>query len=256
MNKTSSRPDSLAGKIAIVTGSTRGLGLAMAEGLALAGARVIVTGRSAEQCDAVAQSLTGRGLAATGRALDVRDVESTRAAIEAIHGEFGAIDVLVNNAGIEQVHPSLDLTEAIWDTIQDTNLKAAFFCAQTCARLMRPGSSIINICSLTSEAGVPGAAPYSASKAGLAGLTRTLATEWAPLGIRVNGIAPGYFRTDLTEVFYADENWARTMVGKIPMQRFGEAADLAGLPAVMASEAFRYVTGQILYVDGGFMASI
>jgi NAD(P)-dependent dehydrogenase (short-subunit alcohol dehydrogenase family) len=121
---------------------------------------------------------------------------------------------------------------------------------------MRDGGSIVNVCSLTSEVGVPGAAAYGASKSGLAGLTRTLATEWAALGIRVNGIGPGYFRTALTEVFYADEAWADAMLSKIPLRRFGRLEDLGGAAVFLCSDAAAYVTGQILYVDGGYLASI
>jgi gluconate 5-dehydrogenase len=166
------------------------------------------------------------------------------------------IDILINNAGVEEPCASLDVSEALWDRIIDTNLKGAFFCAQAAARRMTHGGSILNVCSLTSEVGIPGAAPYGASKSGLAGLTRTLATEWAVKGIRVNGIGPGYFRTALTESFYQDEQWQRAMLQRIPQRRFGRLDDLDGAAVFLCSDAAAYITGQILYVDGGFMAAL
>jgi len=172
---------------------------------------------------------------------------------------LGGLDILVNNAGVEEVRPSLAVDEALWDRIVDTNLKGAFFCAQAAAQRMaddgRPGA-IINICSLTAEVGVPTAVPYGSSKSGLLGMTRALAAEWAPLGIRVNGIAPGYFHTAMTDGFYRDSAWATAMLGKIPLGRFGELRDLSGAAVFLASDAAAYITGQCLAVDGGFLASI
>ena len=154
------------------------------------------------------------------------------------------------------MRPSLEVDEALWDRILDTNLKGAFFCAQAAARRMIEGGSILNLCSLTSEVGVPTAVPYGASKSGLLGMTRALAAEWAARGIRVNGIGPGYFRTALTEVFYQDEAWQKTMLDKIPLRRFGRLEDLIGAAVFLCSDAAAYVTGQVLYVDGGYLASI
>ncbi len=149
------------------------------------------------------------------------------------------------------------MDEALWDRILGTNLKGAFFAARAAARMMQErGGAILNLCSLTSEVGVPAAAPYGASKSGLLGMTRALATEWAPLGIRVNGIGPGYFRTALTEVFYRDEAWQSAMLGKIPMRRFGRMEDLMGAAVFLCSPAASYITGQVLYIDGGYLASI
>jgi NAD(P)-dependent dehydrogenase (short-subunit alcohol dehydrogenase family) len=148
------------------------------------------------------------------------------------------------------------VSEALWDEIVDTNLKGAFFCAQAAARQMHAGGSIINLCSLTSEIGIPTAVPYGASKSGMAGMTRALAAEWAAQRIRVNGIGPGYFRTALTEAFYADAGWQQDMLRKIPLRRFGRLDELGGAAVFLASDAASYITGQILYVDGGFLASI
>jgi NAD(P)-dependent dehydrogenase (short-subunit alcohol dehydrogenase family) len=174
--------------------------------------------------------------AARQEALDVTDI----AGIDRFFSGLGRLDILVNNAGIEDVRPSLEMDEALWDRILDTNLKGAFFCAQAAARLMQAngpdtGGSILNLCSLTSEVGVPTAVPYGASKSGLLGMTRALSAEWASLGIRVNGIGPGYFRTSLTEVFYRDEAWQAAMRDKIPLRRFGRMEDLMGAAVFLCS---------------------
>jgi gluconate 5-dehydrogenase len=203
---------------------------------------------------------------ATGRqavpvAMDATDVPAIRRGVEEAATVLGGLDLLVNNAGIEQVCPSLEVEESLWDRILDTNLKGAFFTAQAVARLLAEtpqgnGGTILNLCSLTSAVGVPTAAPYGASKAGLLGLTRALATEWAPSRIRVNAIGPGYFRTALTEMFYADAAWQQAMLQKIPAGRFGDQRDLVGAAVFLSSDAARYVTGQIVYIDGGYLASI
>ena len=245
---------SLSGRRALVTGATRGIGLALATALAQAGASVIVTGRSSDTVDRAVSELQAQGFSAEGHVLDV-----TRTAdIQRCLAEMGDIDILINNAGTEQICPSLDADEALWDTIIATNLKGAFFCAQAAARSMtrRDGGTIINLCSLTSAVGVPGATAYGSSKSGLTGMTRALSTEWAPLGIRVNGIAPGYFETEMTQAFYQDAAWVESMQAKIPLGRFGELEDLAGAVVFLCSPAARYITGQILYVDGGYLAAI
>lgn len=247
---------SLRGRRVLVTGASRGIGRALALGLAEAGAAVALAARSRADLEQAAAGIIATGAAAVALEMDVSSVEGCRAGVAEAARVLGGLDVLVNNAGIEQVRPSLEVDEALWDRILDTNLKGAFFCAQAAARAMRPGSAIVNLCSLTSEVGVPTATPYGSSKTGLLGMTRALATEWAPLGIRVNGIAPGYFRTAMTEVFYSNAEWERAMLGRIPMQRFGELDDLVGAAIFLSSAASAYMTGQCLFVDGGFMASI
>ncbi len=247
---------SLHGQCALVTGAGRGIGLTIATALAQAGARVILSGRRPEALDEAIARLNKGGLVASSLVLDV----ATPAAIEAGFARLGGLtdrlDILVNNAGIEEVCPSADVDEARWDRILGTNLKGAFFCARRAADMMGQGGSILNICSLTSEIGIPTAVPYGASKSGLAGITRALAAEWAPRNIRVNGIGPGYFRTAMTEGFYADDGWRQDMLGKIPMRRFGELPELEGAAVFLCSPAASYITGQILYVDGGYLASI
>lgn len=251
---------SLSGRKALVTGASRGIGRAIALALAQAGAAVAVTARSEADLAGVLDELRAAGAAAHGVAMDVRSVEACRAGVSAAAAALGGIDILFNNAGTEQVCPSLDVEEDLWDRIVETNLKGAFFCAQAAARHMRlagaTGGSIVNLCSLTSYVGVATAAPYTASKSGLLGLTRALSTEWAPLGIRVNAIAPGYFHTALTDVFYRSDDWQQAMVARIPQGRFGALDDLAGAAVFLASDASAYITGQCLAVDGGYLAAL
>jgi gluconate 5-dehydrogenase len=247
---------SLAGRVAAVTGGSKGIGRSIAAALAQAGAAVALIGRDAQGLARAEQELAAQGHRAMQVCADVSDVERIDAALEAVSAQFGRLDILINNAGVEQLCPSLDVSEALWDRIVDTNLKGAFFCAQAAARRMPDGGSIVNLCSLTSEVGVAGAAAYGASKSGLAGLTRSLATEWAAHRIRVNGIGPGYFRTALTEPFYASDSWQQAMLEKIPLRRFGRLAELGGAAVFLCSEAATYITGQVLYIDGGYLASI
>lgn len=246
---------SLQGRRVLITGSSRGIGQALATGMAQAGASVIVSGRDITTLNIVCEHIRQQGGDATPLVLDVTQPATFTAAFSSLPEPP---DVLVNNAGTEQLCPSIDVDEALWDSILTTNLKGAFFCAQAAARLMAEngGGSILNLCSLTSQVGVPGAAPYGASKSALVGLTHTLATEWASKNIRVNGIGPGYFKTDLTAAFYDNAGWCQQMQAKIPQGRFGELDDLIGAAVFLSSSAAAYITGQVLYVDGGYLAGI
>ena len=249
----------LHGKKAVVTGASRGLGQAIALALAAAGADLVLTARSVESLGETSERIATLGRKVHALALDVTAVSTIEPTFQKAAGLLGGLDILINNAGQEDVRPSLDVDEALWDRILDTNLKGAFFCAQAAARQMKihqSGGAIVNLCSLTSYVGIPTAIPYGASKTGLLGLTRGLATEWAPFGMRVNAVAPGYFRTQMTEAFYADETWQKTMLDKIPQRRFGTMQDIGGAVVFLASDAAAYITGQCIAIDGGYLASI
>jgi NAD(P)-dependent dehydrogenase (short-subunit alcohol dehydrogenase family) len=250
---------SLAGRRALVTGASRGIGREIALGLALAGATVAVSGRKQAELVKVAAEISQAGGVAVPVLQDVANAEECRLGTARAIAALGGLDILINNAGMEQVCPSLEVDEALWDRILDTNLKGAFFCAQAAAAEMKradTGGAIINICSLTSYRGIPTAVPYGSSKTGLLGMTRALAAEWAPLKIRVNAVAPGYFRTELTEAFYHDKAWQEAMLQKVPLGRFGQLDDLTGAAIFLASDAAAYITGQCLGIDGGTLASL
>jgi NAD(P)-dependent dehydrogenase (short-subunit alcohol dehydrogenase family) len=249
----------LSGRKALVTGASRGIGQAISEALASAGADVAVTARDHGSLSETIRRIESHGRAGHALVLDVRDIEACGKVIADAADALGGLDILVNNAGHEEIRPSLDVDEMQWDKIVDTNLKGAFFCAQAAVRCMVElgrGGAIVNLCSLTSYVGVPTAVPYGSSKSGLMGMTHALATEWAGLNIRVNAIAPGYFRTAMTDVFYRDEGWQQAMLAKIPQRRFGALEDVAGAVVFLVSDASAYVTGTCLPIDGGYLASI
>ncbi len=249
---------SLAGQKALVTGASRGIGRALALGLANAGADVAVTGRHEASLKKVAGEIEALGRRAVIQAFDVSDIQSIGKAVKACGRDLGGLDILVNNAGVEKVSDSLSVDSKLWDLIVNTNLKGAFFCARAAGKIMigTGGGSIVNVCSLTSSVGVPTAVPYTSSKSGLLGMTRALAAEWARNNVRVNAIAPGYFRTALTDVFFQNEEWRQGMEAKIPMGRFGHVQDLIGAVVFLAGVASAYITGQMITIDGGYIASI
>lgn len=248
----------LTGKIALVTGSTRGLGLAIARGLGAAGARIVLNGTRQEGLDAAIRVLRHQGIETGGRVFDVTDAGQVSAAMQNILQKFGRLDVLVNNAGIQIRGPLADFKPDDWRRILEVNLTSAFIVARAVVKdmLARQAGKIINICSMQSELGRPGIAPYAASKGGLKMLTRAMAAEWGKYNIQVNGIGPGYFLTDMTRPLAADEKFDAWLRGRTPAGRWGRPEELTGPAVFLASDASSYVNGQILYVDGGMLACV
>lgn len=245
----------LTGRVAMVTGANTGLGQAIAVGLAQAGADIIAVGRSAPTETAALVEAEGRSLHAIPA--DLSSTAPIAGVVEAAIAAKGQIDILVNNAGIIRRADSLDFSEDDWDAVMDTNLKTAFFLSQAVARTWVAagrGGKIINICSMLSFQGGIRVPSYTASKSGLAGLTRLLACEWAGKGINVNGIAPGYFATNNTEPLRADETRNRDILARIPAGHWGQPSDLAGAAVFLSSDAASYVHGTVLAVDGGWLA--
>ncbi len=247
----------LAGRRALITGSSAGIGLALAQALGQAGASVIVNGRTQATVEAAVGALRSLGVEASAAVFDVTQAQAVRDAVAQLEGQ-GPIDILINNAGMQIRGPLQDYAEADWHTLMRTNLDSVFHVGQTVARGMiaRGRGKIINICSVQSELGRPGIAPYTASKGAVKMLTKGMAIDWGPLGLNVNGIGPGYFKTELNQKLVHDPAFSAWLIGRTPSRRWGDLQDLGGAAVFLASDASRFVNGHVLYVDGGVTATL
>jgi len=243
----------LSGKVALVTGTSRGLGQYFARALARAGADIAMTSRNMQSLADFADEIHALGRKSFSADLDVRDYTSIQNAVAAFEAHFGHIDILVNNAGCNIRKPALHVTWDDWNTVLDTNLRGSFFVAQAVARGMvqRGYGRIINIGSVTSVAGYAGLGPYGASRGGIRQLTMSLADDWGSSGVTVNCLAPGWFRTQQNNALYENAAWVEYLCDRIPVKRPGLPDDLDGAVVFLASESSRYITGQTLLVDGG-----
>jgi NAD(P)-dependent dehydrogenase (short-subunit alcohol dehydrogenase family) len=246
-------PFDLSGRVAIVTGASRGLGRGFARALARAGADLVVTSRDEGRLRGTVDEIVALGRRAVPIALDVRDQANIIRMADAAQAAYGTIDILVNNAGCNIRKKALDVTWDDWNTVVDTNLRGPFFVAQAVAKRMvqRRYGRIINIGSVTSVFGYAGLGPYGASRGGIRQMTMSLADDWGPDGITVNCLAPGWFKTDQNAVMYEDAAWVAYLTERIPLKRPGKVEDLDGAVVFLASDASAYITGQTLLVDGG-----
>lgn len=251
---------SLSGKVALVTGATHGLGMAMANGLGAAGARLAINGNSSqEKIDKAVAAYAAAGFDASGYRFDVTDENEVESAVDQIESEIGPIDILINNAGIIRRVPLLDMPLDEWELVIKTDLTSAFIVSKAVVARMvkRDRGKVINICSMMSELGRDSVGAYAAAKGGLKMLTRNMATEWARHNIQVNGIGPGYFATEQTKPVRVDGHpFNDFIVGRTPAGRWGKPEDLQGAAVFLASAASDFVNGQIIYVDGGILATI
>ncbi|MBN2212003.1 MAG: SDR family oxidoreductase [Sedimentisphaerales bacterium] len=247
----------LTGKRALITGSSRGIGYTIAEGLASAGAEIILNSRHQGQLDAAVEKLRATGATVAGRCFDVAEEKAVPAAIAEIEEAIGPIDILVNNAGINLRAPLAEYPLENWHTLMSVNLTGVFVVTQAVVRYMIPRrcGKIINICSANSEVARPIIGPYSASKGAVKMLTKAMAVEWAQYNIQANGLGPGYFLTELTKPIAANPEFDQAIRGRTPAGKWGDVEDLKGPAIFLASAASDFVNGHILFVDGGFLAS-
>ncbi|MGF6959556.1 glucose 1-dehydrogenase [Paraburkholderia youngii] len=248
----------LSGRRALVTGSSTGIGYALAQGLAGAGAEVVLNGRNEARLAEAVSRLRDAGATVHGRCFDVTAPEAVEAAVAQIESEIGAIDILVNNAGMQRRAPLEQFSHAQWEQLMKTNVDSVFLVGQAVARHMiaRKRGKIINICSVQSELGRPNIAAYTASKGAVKMLTKGMAIDWGQYGIQVNGLGPGYIRTELTDALVNDEAFSNWLVNRTPSRRWGDVQDLVGAAIFLASGASDFVNGHVLYVDGGVTATL
>lgn len=247
-------PFDFTGRVAVVTGASRGIGAATAHALADAGCDVVLASRDQAALAGVAQRVEKSGRRAVVHPIDLQRLDGIPGLFERAVRELGRLDILINNAGTNIRRPAVEFSEADWDTLVNLNLRAAFFCAQAAGRVMVPQRSgkVVTVSSIAGRVGLPTGAIYAATKAGVSAFTRTLAVEWAPYNVQVNAIGPGYIRTKLTAPLFADPEWVERVTRRLPMGRTGEVEDLTGTVLFLASPASDYMTGQTLFVDGGW----
>lgn len=248
----------LSGKIALITGSSQGIGFGIARGLGQAGATIILNGRNEEKLSRAVSTLSQEGLKVFGHSFDVSDSKQVDQKISSIEREVGAIEILVNNAGIQRRGPLETIEESVWREVIQTNLTAVFLTTKRVVKGMidRRSGKIINICSLMSEISRPTIAPYTASKGGVKMLTKAMAVDWAKYNIQVNGIGPGFIVTEMNKVLLEDQKFDAMVKSRTPAGRWGQPSDLAGAAVFLASRASEYITGQIIYVEGGLLSAL
>jgi gluconate 5-dehydrogenase len=248
----------LEGRLALITGSSRGIGLALARGLARAGAQVVLNAREAKSAEQARDALAAEGFRAHAVAFDVTRAAAVRDGVARIEDTIGPLDVLVNNAGVHRRAPLETMDEEAWRAVIETNLTGVFLVSREvgCRMIARRRGKIINVCSLMSEVSRPTVSNYAASKGGLKMLTRSMAVEWGRHNVQVNGIGPGYIMTDMTRALYEDAAFDEWLRARTPAGRWGKPEELTGTVVFLASAASDYVNGQVIYVDGGLLASI
>ncbi len=258
MSVSPSRLFDLSDRTALVTGSSRGLGFVIARGLARSGARIVLNGRDVSALERASTELEGEGFRVWSAAFDVTDEAAVDESIDRIERDVGVVEILVNNAGVQE-RGSLEVVDSQkWRRVIEVNLTAPFLVARLCARRMigRGRGKIINICSLMSEIGRRTVGPYAASKGGLKMLTRAMSVDWAGYGLQINGVGPGYFLTDMTRPLADDPEFDRWVKARTPAGRWGDPEELVGAVVFLASDASSYVNGQVLYVDGGMLSAL
>lgn len=242
----------LSGKRALITGSSKGIGFALARGLASAGASIVINGRDRARLDQAAAQLADEGVNVSAVVFDVTDPAAVKSGVAKVE-EDGPIDILINNAGMQHRTPLEDFPDDVFDTLMRTNLNSVFNVGKAVANHMikRKAGKIINICSVQTALARPGIAPYVASKGAVANLTKGMCTDWARHGIQVNGLAPGYFETELTQALVKDKDFSAWLANRTPAGRWGKVNELVGAAVFLASPSASFVNGHILYVDGG-----
>ncbi|HEX9971389.1 MAG TPA: glucose 1-dehydrogenase [bacterium] len=248
----------LTGKLALITGSGRGIGLELARGLASAGSAIVLNDIDEKRLEEAVAMLKKDGFTSHGVSFDVRDEKMINEKVSFIEKEIGKIDILINNAGIQIRAPLEEFNSDDWRRLIDINLTGAFIVAKAVVQGMikRRAGKIINICSIQSELARPTIAPYTASKGGIRNLTKGMATDWGKYNIQVNGIAPGYFKTQMTKALYEDPKFDAWLCARVPANRWGDPSELIGAAIFLSSKASDYVNGHLLYVDGGLMACV